>query len=405
MANQLTKILIRRGSDIQRKTANTVGIAFDLGEPAFTFDTKRLYVGDGITSGGIPVGVRNLGSVSSLFGNDTNGFSTEAVNVFSLSGCEVGDLIYDRTTRVLYSLSARSNNPPNPPLSANLTKYDTAALVDGSYITYNTSNQLTLVNNSIDPTKVSSSIAVPGGGLQKVSNVAGINIAPNGVINTMLDNMPGNSTKINNTGSSKTPNDVVVGVNQVVGRTATSALTAVNFSDVVAAADFYGTNGIFINKASGTPIVSLSSAVFTLAGNTVTISQPLTLTQTLRVNGAAIVGSSLSALGLIYSANDIIAFSTSDVSLKENIKTISSPLDKLNRISGYNFDWKPSEYEHLKGSDVGVLAHEVEQIIPEAVTTRSNGIKAVNYTKVIPLLIESIKELKQQIIELKNEKL
>ena len=405
MANQLTKILIRRGSDVQRKTANTVGIAFDLGEPAFTFDTKRLYVGDGITSGGIPVGVRNLGSVSSLFGNDTNGFSTEAVNVFTLSGCEVGDLIYDRTTRVLYSLSARSNNPPNPPLSANLTKYDTAALVDGSYITYNTSNELTLVNNSIDPTKVSSSIAAPGGGLQKISNVAGINIATNGVINTMLDNMPGNSTKINNTGSSNSPNDVVVGVNQVVGRTATSALTAINFSDVIAAADFYGTNGIFVDKSSGTPVISLSSAAFTLVSNTITMSQPLLLTQTLRGNGAAVFGSTLSAIGIISSSSDIIAFSTSDVSLKENIKTISSPLDKLNRISGYNFDWKPSEYDHLKGSDVGVLAHEVEQIIPEAVTTRPNGIKAVNYTKVIPLLIESIKELKQQIIELKNEKL
>lgn len=405
MANQLTKILIRRGSDVQRKTANTVGIAFDLGEPAFTFDTKRLYVGDGITSGGIPVGVRNLGSVGSLFGNDTNGFSTEAVNVFSLSGCEVGDLIYDRTTRVLYSLSARSNNPPNPPLSANLTKYDTAALVDGSYIAYNTSNQLTIVDNSIDPTKVSSSIAAPGGGLQKVSNVAGINIAPNGVINTMLDNMPGNSTKINNTGSSNTPNDVVVGINQVVGRTATSALTAINFSEVVAAADFYGTNGIVINRSSGTPVISLSSAAFTLATNTITMSQPLLLTQTLRGNGAVVFGSTLSAIGIISSSSDIIAFSTSDVSLKENIKTISSPLDKLNRISGYNFDWKPSEYDHLKGSDVGVLAHEVEQIIPEAVTTRPNGIKAVNYTKVIPLLIESIKELKQQIIDLKNEKL
>jgi hypothetical protein len=405
MANQLTKILIRRGSDVQRKTANTVGIAFDLGEPAFTFDTKRLYVGDGITSGGIPVGVRNLGSVGSLFGNDTNGFSTEAVNVFALSGCEVGDIIYDRTTRVLYSLSARSNNPPNPPLSANLTKYDTAALVDESYIAYNTSNQLTIIDNSIDPTKVSSSLAAPGGGLQKVSSVAGINIAPNGVLNSMLNNMPGNSVKINNTGSTNIPTDVIVNPKQVVGRTATSGLTAINFNDIIVAADFNGSNGIGIDRSSGTPVISLSSNVFTLASNTIAILQPLTLSQTLRVNGIVNLGSTLSASGIIYSSNDIVAFSTSDVSLKENIKTISSPLDKLNKISGYNFDWKTSEYEHLKGSDVGVLAHEVEQIIPEAVTTRSNGIKAVNYTKVIPLLIESIKELKQEIKELKNEKL
>lgn len=88
---------------------------------------------------------------------------------------------------------------------------------------------------------------------------------------------------------------------------------------------------------------------------------------------------------------DVIAYFTSDVTLKDNITKIDSALDKVKKISGVNFKWKPeSSYE---GDDVGVLAQEIEEVLPSAVTTRSNGKKAVMYDKIIPLLIEAIKEL------------
>ena len=51
-----------------------------------------------------------------------------------------------------------------------------------------------------------------------------------------------------------------------------------------------------------------------------------------------------------------------------------------------------------------MLAQEVEAVLPEVVTTRDNGYKAVKYEKIVPLLIESIKELKAEIEELKNGK-
>jgi len=114
--------------------------------------------------------------------------------------------------------------------------------------------------------------------------------------------------------------------------------------------------------------------------------------------------STLSAVGTITCDSDIIAFATSDKKLKTNLKPVSNALEKVVFLTGYNFDWKTQDtsYDYLKGNDIGFIADEVEQVIPEAVTIRSDGVKAVNYSKVVPLLVQSIKELKQEIETLKE---
>ena len=110
-------------------------------------------------------------------------------------------------------------------------------------------------------------------------------------------------------------------------------------------------------------------------------------------------------LGEIRAAGDVVANYSSDKRLKENIKPISGALDKLLQISGVTFDWIEKEEIHShKGHDVGVIAQEVEEVLPEVVVTRDNGYKAVNYEKIVPLLIESIKDLKAEIDELKKSK-
>ena len=114
--------------------------------------------------------------------------------------------------------------------------------------------------------------------------------------------------------------------------------------------------------------------------------------------------------GRIDASNDVVAFSSSDKKLKENIKPIKNALDKVSQISGVEFDWKElTEEEKLsihgnEGHDVGVIAQEIEEVLPEVVQTRDNGYKAVKYEKIVPLLIESIKELKAEIEELKKSK-
>ena len=115
-------------------------------------------------------------------------------------------------------------------------------------------------------------------------------------------------------------------------------------------------------------------------------------TETLNLGGALVV------------KGDITAFATSDERLKQNVKIITNPLDKLKLINGYTFDWIEDEKIHNnKGSDVGVIAQEIESILEEATVTRSNGYKAVKYEKLVPFLITCIKEQQKQIDELKNK--
>jgi len=109
--------------------------------------------------------------------------------------------------------------------------------------------------------------------------------------------------------------------------------------------------------------------------------------------------------GEIVASADIVAFSASDIRLKENIVPIENALSKIESISGNTYDWKEG-YEEIhshKGNDVGVIAQEIEEILPQIVTNRDNGYKAVQYEKIIPLLIEAIKELSVKIKGLENK--
>jgi len=95
---------------------------------------------------------------------------------------------------------------------------------------------------------------------------------------------------------------------------------------------------------------------------------------------------------------DITAFAASDKRLKNNIKPIQNPLEKLKKINGYTFDWIEKKDIHSnKGNDIGVIAQEIEEVLPEITTTRDNGYKAVRYEKLTPFLISCIKEQQKQI--------
>ena len=109
--------------------------------------------------------------------------------------------------------------------------------------------------------------------------------------------------------------------------------------------------------------------------------------------------------GKIDAGNDIVAFSSSDMALKENINPITNALDKVMSLGGYTFNWKKdrdTEHGYGNSSDVGILAQEVESVLPTAVRKNNYGNKAVRYEKLIPLLLESIKELKSEIESLKS---
>ena len=88
--------------------------------------------------------------------------------------------------------------------------------------------------------------------------------------------------------------------------------------------------------------------------------------------------------------------STSDKNLKTNIQIINNPLDKVLQLNGYTFNWKETNKE-----SIGVIAQELEEILPELVIGFSQ--KSVNYNGIIAVLIESIKELNQKVEGLTEE--
>jgi len=89
--------------------------------------------------------------------------------------------------------------------------------------------------------------------------------------------------------------------------------------------------------------------------------------------------------------------SSSDISLKENVKSIDNSLEKVLQLNGVEFNWKDTNQPSL-----GVIAQEVENVLPQLVR-ETNGIKAVNYNGLIGVLIEAVKEQQKQINTLKKE--
>jgi hypothetical protein len=86
---------------------------------------------------------------------------------------------------------------------------------------------------------------------------------------------------------------------------------------------------------------------------------------------------------------------TSDVDLKTNITPILDPLEKVMKINGYNFEWISNQRKSL-----GVIAQELEKILPELVTNTNP--KTVNYNGLIALLIEAVKHQEERISYLEN---
>jgi hypothetical protein len=219
------------------------------------------------------------------------------------------------------------------------------------------------------------------------SNVAGNAITVSGATGAVTINHADTSTAANLSATS---------------RTYVTALTFDTYGHVTAYST--GTETVTDTNTVTTNIAGTGVAVSSGTGNsTISIGQAVATSDNVRFNSLGIGMAASATAGRIDATNDIVAFSSSDIRFKENIKPIENALDKIRKISGNTYDWKAeNKAEHgYEGNDVGVIAQEIEAVLPQLVQTRENGYKAVKYDKLVALLIEGIKDQQLQIEQLR----
>lgn len=160
-------------------------------------------------------------------------------------------------------------------------------------------------------------------------------------------------------------------------------------------------SGISVSYDDNDNTLDFDVADFTLtidgdASGSATITNLSNTTVTLdisNIDGSLTITSALTADSATFNGEVSAANfnSTSDVSLKENLNIIDSPLEKLSQLNGYTFDWKSNGK-----SAVGIIAQEVEKVFPQMVVTGEDGVKRVSYDSLIPVLLEAIKELSKK---------
>lgn len=168
--------------------------------------------------------------------------------------------------------------------------------------------------------------------------------------------------------------------------TATNGITGGSFTTTgaITGGSASITGAISGGSVSATGAITGASATVTnaLTGKSLALSGPITGASTLSV-----VNSITANAATITTVTATDFNSTSDRRFKENIATIETPLDIVGKLEGVRFNWKESNKP-----SIGLIAQDVEQILPEIVHTDDKGIKYINYGLLAALLIESIKQ-------------
>ena len=222
--------------------------------------------------------------------------------------------------------------------------------------------------------------------------------------NNVYSTMTANAASVQDltvTGSASLPSDTTLSLNQA----------DIVELDVSANADFGKTTSVVMNLGgdpAGRTTVNLTNAHFT---NTMALDHRLEVgtfvTDESGSGGATGTGSQLTSTTLetniVRARSDLIANYSSDRNLKNDVIKIDTALDKIETIGGYEFTWNKLIDDHRVGTkDYGVIAQELEEILPHAVDINNRGYKTVNYNSLIPLLIEAVKELSGKVKELEK---
>jgi len=207
-------------------------------------------------------------------------------------------------------------------------------------------------------------------------------------------------------------NEIKAGNLSQFGSTTSAQLASIISNETGSGNLVFSTSPTLVTPALGTPsAVILTNATGTASSLTVgkiTITDETTANASyypmLSVGTSSGNSANVSSTKLTFNPSTGLLTSTdynssSDMTLKQDITLINNPLDIISQLTGFGFTWKDS-----KQKAYGLSAQEVEKVIPEIVKDRPDGTKGINYMNLTAFLIEAIKDLKQEVTELKKHK-
>ncbi len=209
-----------------------------------------------------------------------------------------------------------------------------------------------------------------------------------GSVKTVTDALSGRVTTLEGTDISITLTGDVTGTGTITNLANVSFATTIAANSVALGTD---TTGDYVASLVAGTGVTLSNNSGEGATPTISIGQAV-------ATNSAVSFASVSATG------DIVAFSSSDRRFKNNIVNISDALNKVKQLNGVTWEWNDDVNDVTKSSPkTGLIAQEVQEVLPEVVSEREDGYLGLDYSKMVGLLVEAIKEQQTQIAELKAE--
>lgn len=416
--------------DTIRNRSNSGAPEFDLGLNVISGISS---LGGVQVSAGIVTSVSNTGIVtyfgdgsgltlipnSSLVNSTISGRSL-GTNLQNLTpGSYITGSNYNGGTARTFAVDATSSNTANKVVARNSSgDFSSRYITATQFRRLNgTSSQFLKADGSIDSNSYLTSADL-GGGTLTISSGSGISLSSNPTFDA---NQNANKTITISTNATAANTSNTLVSRDSSGGISIGALSAAsaNLSGNVTASGFFVTGQSGFLKADGTvdttsyisngnikdPQITLTASG---SGFSLGSTQSFTLNQASAATIAFSINSSTGNTGSTlvfrdangdFASRDISARNfdtTSDATLKTDILKVDNALDILESISGVSFKWKGTGEKSM-----GILAQEVEEVLPELINN-SRNYKAVNYNGLIAVLIESIKELKREIKQLKD---
>jgi hypothetical protein len=362
-------------------TANVLNINNAFAAPSFSTTgnvTGLYFLGNGALLTGVTASVANINS-----GNSNVSVVSAGGNIAVGIGGTANVVVFAAAGEYITGVLSASGNITGGNLSTagSISATGTLSITGNTTVT------------TISAGNVSAGNVITGGIVSATGNVTGGNLSGTSIAGTLTTTSQTNITSVGTLGllavtANITGGNLLTGglISAVGNITGTSHLGAV----VSVTGNITGGNlltGGVISAVGNITGTSHLGAVVSVTGN---------------ITGGNILTSGvISATGNITTAADVTAQnvnSLSDAVLKDNINQLNDTRSVINQLFGVEYDWKNGT-----GHSYGLIAQDVEKVLPSAVKTNDAGLKSVNYNMIIPFLIETIKHLGSEVDELKKK--